>query len=656
MGELATLGPYTLSRRLGVGGMAEVWEATHAQRPDARVALKRMLSDTPSSALRSKFMDEARIGSLLDHPHIVKLLDVGMERQTLYLVMELLEGQSLSQARGEGQALPIGLAVTLALQALEGLAHAHAASVIHRDIKPSNLFLTLGGDLKLIDFGIATSIGLERTFTKTGMFRGSLPYSSPEQARNEPADAQTDLFSFGLVLHELLTGRRVFDQSGEAAIVSALLWSPLPPVRSRREDVPRALERAVAWALEKERSRRAPSAVALAAALRDSVAPDVPWSRERVATWARQAQPRSSPGVARRPRPVPVDTATHDGAHAAEDETRPLLVPPAEVVSAQPVGPWPEDASGPTVLREQAWIEDATVSPPVAEPPADEEVTLALQAASLRGVSEAEVLVALAAASPNEGSGTQAGARLPEAVPGARGMEANGARASTGQALRGGSGRETAGVRPPTPEAVATRDEAALSQLSLAAGSGGAPLELRLIAAPRTEVLRAGVSPAQHAQRARRRLLFVAPLAGVAVIALVFGVVSSRPADASAAPGAPVVAAPPAVEPVPLEPGDGPEVAADELEPKLPKRATQVKKRPLKAVRTLEAGGWVTVDSRPTWARIVIDGKDLGPTPVYRHRVAAGRHLVEAVRNDGAKQRRTVKIADGREEKLVLDW
>ncbi len=575
MADGSTLGPYTLRRRLGVGGMAEVWEATHAERPDERVAIKVMVSGGSSATHRHKFIDEARIGSALRHPNIVRTIDVGLEGETLYLVMELLEGQSLAQARGEGQSLPIGLAVSLTLQALEGLSHAHTlagpdgrrVSIVHRDIKPSNLFVTVGGDLKVIDFGIATASGLDRTRTRTGMFRGSLPYTTPEQTRNEPADARSDLFSLGLVVHELLTGRRVLDQGGEAAIVSALLWSPVPPVRSRREEVPVALDRAIAWALEKDRAQRPESAAAFAQALRESVDPSILWPRERIATWVRQSMPRNA-------------------ATPLVGSLRPAAVVHTASVAALPLAPAP-GAGG--------------------------QGTASTSSGRQGGAGRASV-----------GSGLKAVAAAPRPVAGP---------APTESELPTAAG--VGGAR--TQEEVPRAGGSALRP--------GAAWRALLVGLPLLALLAAGGAAALRRWQPEPEPLPV-PLEG-------------PPAVAAARP-TPVPATPPEATPTsavePPEPPSQPE--PDSSAKKQAKRlaAAQLRKRAAQKPATVEAGGWVTVDSRPTWARILIDGNDLGPTPVYRHRVAAGRHTVEAVRNDGAKQRRVIKVSDGREEKLVLDW
>lgn len=275
--------------------MGEVWEAEPLHQPGARVALKVLHGDERLSQAWGRFIGEARIGALLDHPHIVRTLDLGREGEDLYLVMERLEGMPLSHLDlvSEGP-LPCGMVVEMGLQVLEALAYAQNApspagvrlGLIHRDLKPSNLFLTAEGKVKLIDFGIAQAAGLELTQTRSGMVRGSLPYLSPEQARGEVLDTRSDLFSLGLVLHELLTGRRVFHQSNEATVLSALLWSPIPPVRQFRADVPVALNAALMWALRRDKEERPACAEAFAEALRTALPAEERWTSARLAQWS----------------------------------------------------------------------------------------------------------------------------------------------------------------------------------------------------------------------------------------------------------------------------------------------------------------------------------------------------------------------------------
>ena len=271
MNPLAQMGPYILRRRLGEGGMAEVFEAVHRDRPERPLALKTLPLEQRNrdDSSSRKIWAEAELGVRLIHPNIVRTVDMGRQGRHVYLVMELLEGVTLAQVIRCGDPLPWEWVACVALDLLNGLEYAHrlrteleggAAGLVHRDIKPSNLFVTWEGRAKVIDFGIAMVPGVDRTRTRTGLLRGSLPYCSPEQVRSEPLDPRTDLFSLGLVLHELLTAKRVFAQHDDAGILGAILWTPVPSVRLTRPEVPSEMDALITSLLDKDRARRPASA------------------------------------------------------------------------------------------------------------------------------------------------------------------------------------------------------------------------------------------------------------------------------------------------------------------------------------------------------------------------------------------------------------
>ncbi|MBX7098423.1 MAG: serine/threonine protein kinase, partial [Myxococcaceae bacterium] len=295
--EGTRVGPYALTRQLAVGGMASVWEAQHRD-GGQRVALKVLHWQYASDdRIVGRFLDEARLGVVLQHPNIVRTLDVGRDGPSLvYLALDLLDGASLNEVvQANPHGLPYPAVVALGAQAADALAYAHAfrrddgalLNLVHRDVKPSNLLLTVQGVLKVIDFGIARVQWETKGQTQTGSFVGSLAYSAPEQVNELAVTAASDVFSLGAVLHELLTGAQVFGRASQAATVRAVSWSPAPPVRSVRPDVPRALEACVLRALEKKPEARFESAAALAQALRESLGGEAPWGPEQLAALAR---------------------------------------------------------------------------------------------------------------------------------------------------------------------------------------------------------------------------------------------------------------------------------------------------------------------------------------------------------------------------------
>ena len=242
------LGPYELLELVGEGGMGEVWKARDT-RLDRIVAIKRMRGE-----VTRRFEQEARAVSALSHPHICTLYDIGNDQGTPYLVMEFVEGRTL---RGP---LPVREALRVAVPIAGALVAAHRAGIVHRDLKPANVLVGPSG-VKLVDFGLARQTSSQAPSdatpnTRAGMLVGTLQYMSPEQLEGRDADARSDIFAFGLLLYELLTGRRAFDARSEAGIIAAVMHNDPPPLRSLAPDVPLALDRIVGRAIEKDPERR----------------------------------------------------------------------------------------------------------------------------------------------------------------------------------------------------------------------------------------------------------------------------------------------------------------------------------------------------------------------------------------------------------------
>ena len=261
-------GRYRLDARLGRGGMGEVWSGFDLQLGRA-VAVKLLLdSDTGAEPLE-RFRREASIGARFRHPGITVVHDVGQHEHRLFIVMELLEGADLAEvlSRSPG-GLPVARAISLGLQAAEALAAAHAGRVVHRDLKPGNLFLQSDGRLKICDFGIARAADLTSGVTVTGRPFGTPAYMAPEQWRGEHVDAKCDLYAFGCVLHELLTGAPPFT-AGEGAwgLMRRHIDEAAPDLRSVRADVPVEVADLVASLLAKDPTDR-PDATATVRVLR----------------------------------------------------------------------------------------------------------------------------------------------------------------------------------------------------------------------------------------------------------------------------------------------------------------------------------------------------------------------------------------------------
>jgi serine/threonine protein kinase/tetratricopeptide (TPR) repeat protein len=261
------LGPYEIVSFIGAGGMGEVYRArdTRLDRDVAIKVLAERLACDPRSLAR--FHTEAKSIAALSHPNILSIYDAELERAPLFLVTELLQGENLGQLIKRSP-LPWRRAVVVAIALADGLAAAHSAGIVHRDLKPENIFLTNQGAAKILDFGLARfRTGFEQkldfatvTFSETDLLIGTLPYLSPEQVRGETITAASDIFSFGCVLHEMLTGRRAFQRSTPAATIAAILNDQPPPVSKDVEDVPRELDRWIAHCLKKESEARPQSA------------------------------------------------------------------------------------------------------------------------------------------------------------------------------------------------------------------------------------------------------------------------------------------------------------------------------------------------------------------------------------------------------------
>ena len=237
-----------------------------------RVAVKLLLDTDPVAT--DRFLQEAHATANLLSPNIVTVLDFKAKDgdSPPLIVMELLEGETLSDVLLREHRLPVARAVGIAVQMLNGLATAHRASVIHRDVKPANVFISegpLGDVVKLVDFGIAKILtGDVRALTRKGVFPGTPAYVAPEQLRIENADARTDLYGVALVLFEMLTGRRPFMQTSFGDLAAAILREEPPPLRTLRPDAPSEIHAIVARCLSKQRENRPKSAEEMLAALK----------------------------------------------------------------------------------------------------------------------------------------------------------------------------------------------------------------------------------------------------------------------------------------------------------------------------------------------------------------------------------------------------
>src|SRR5512139_3571780 len=273
---LGVSGKYRLDQRLGGGGMAEVFLASSvgAEGFQRRVAIKRVLPGySDNEAFAKMFVDEARISSQLVHPNIVSVLDFDRDAENrLFLVMELVEGKDLDGLMATGL-LPIPVVIFVIAEVLRGLGFAHdlpvgthMRGIVHRDVSPHNVLLSWEGAVKVSDFGIAKARAATEA-TASVFIKGKPSYMSPEQANGEPLDGRSDLFAVGVMLWEMLVGRRLFVAEDTRATLAAVLFGVIPRPRSLRKDVPKDLEAVVMKLLERDLPARFKSAEQAIAAL-----------------------------------------------------------------------------------------------------------------------------------------------------------------------------------------------------------------------------------------------------------------------------------------------------------------------------------------------------------------------------------------------------
>jgi eukaryotic-like serine/threonine-protein kinase len=273
----ASLGSYEILALIGVGGMGEVYRARDT-RLGRDVAVKILPEAFARDAERMRrFEQEARAVATLNHPNVLSIFDTGVQEGVPYLVSELLEGESLRQRLEEGP-IPARKAVEYAQQVADGLAAAHEKNIVHRDLKPENLFLTRGGRVKILDFGLAKVQPLEAAgadgatatiaaVTNPGVVMGTAGYMAPEQVRGEPVDHRADIFSFGATLYEMLTGNRAFQRPTSVETLNAILKEDPPGLETETLHVAPGLERIVHHCLEKKPGDRFQSARDLTFAL-----------------------------------------------------------------------------------------------------------------------------------------------------------------------------------------------------------------------------------------------------------------------------------------------------------------------------------------------------------------------------------------------------
>jgi serine/threonine-protein kinase len=342
-------GRYRLDDRLGQGGMGVVYRAwdTVLERV---VALKMMIGEgDPDPSARERFFREARSAAQLTHKNIVTVYDLGEHQGQPYLAMEFLDGEDLQRRLARPEKASLWRKVDIAIEICHGMEFAHAHGVIHRDLKPGNIFITAGGAVKILDFGLARLMSSQ--LTQSNMLLGTINYMSPEQVRGERADQQSDLFSIGVVFYELFGRRRAFDGDSAASTLYKILQEYPEPLGRIDSELPRELIEIVDRALAKPRDERYQDVASMRRdlevlqALAHQPGPSTPWPATDVTL---PATPRSSL--------PPIAAASHSGAPPAVAQARTPL--PASGAAAVPA---PTPGSGAPPM---------TASAPGSAPPA----------------------------------------------------------------------------------------------------------------------------------------------------------------------------------------------------------------------------------------------------------------------------------------------
>jgi Tol biopolymer transport system component/tRNA A-37 threonylcarbamoyl transferase component Bud32 len=297
---------FEITGKLGEGGMGVVYEAVDRSL-DRRVALKILPPDKVANASRKqRFIQEAKAASALNHPNIITIYEIGAEDGVDYIAMELVTGRTLEEVLAKRR-LKVAEVLKQAVQIADALAAAHAVGIVHRDLKPANVMIADSGLVKVLDFGLAKLTDdsevseddvtrTERALTEDGTVVGSAPYMSPEQAEGRKVDARSDIFSFGLVLYEMLSGKRAFRGETRMATLAAILNQEPAPLGELVPGMPRELERIVARCIRKDLARRSQSMAEIKVALEElkeetesGISKSAPVEKRKAAGWKRWA-------------------------------------------------------------------------------------------------------------------------------------------------------------------------------------------------------------------------------------------------------------------------------------------------------------------------------------------------------------------------------
>jgi tRNA A-37 threonylcarbamoyl transferase component Bud32/tetratricopeptide (TPR) repeat protein len=334
--QFTTIGKYKIVEKIGAGAMGDVYKAQDAVL-NRSVAIKTIAAELGADdTLRKRFEREAQSAARLNHPNIITVYDFGEEHDRLYMAMELLDGTDLKQVIKDRSVTTLDQKLAIMIQICEGLAFAHAHEIVHRDLKPANIHVTLNGQVKIMDFGLARLSGSE--MTRTGMVLGTPNYMSPEQVRGERADARSDIFALGCVFYELIAFQKAFEADSMHAVLFKVMQEEPRALAEVLPDVPLALAQVIEKSLAKDAVERFQNAGEMLGPLqraRQAVASgrgheplaDLPAPSGREARSALASSVANRPSAAAGSRPT-------SGARRAV--TAPLPIPEAKPVPSRP--------------------------------------------------------------------------------------------------------------------------------------------------------------------------------------------------------------------------------------------------------------------------------------------------------------------------------
>src|SRR5437588_246355 len=327
MDAIGALAKYRIIEKLGSGGMGEVYKAEDLVllRTVAIKVMSRAGENSPTGSIR--FLREARAASAINHPNIVTIYEIGETDTHSYIVMEYIEGRSLRNLMSANELTPENV-LDISKQICDALSEAHLRGIIHRDIKPENILLTGRGRVKVVDFGLAKSVRMQRaiggttaaeSLTESGTVMGTLSYMSPEQLRGEALDVRTDIFSFGIVLHEMIAGRLPFAGSNSLEVAASILKDPAFEIGTVPPELPRDITRVVSRTLAKHRDDRYASFE------------EIKQTIESLRHEPAEAQDRTTNPTSELPPPIP-DQRTSGLAAAMRSSAKMIAVPPTILV------------------------------------------------------------------------------------------------------------------------------------------------------------------------------------------------------------------------------------------------------------------------------------------------------------------------------------